>query len=94
MSLTLLQAAAAKLEGKRVEIKLHGPWVEWTGEEWHETWEVRIAPEPKKKVMYCLWGDRTQFGAGNVYFGKADSVGMAKNWTRIPGTDVEVEVEA
>ena len=55
MSLTLLEAAKAKLEGKRIIIREYSPhntsFFDWDGEQWKYGWIASIAPEPKKKIV-------------------------------------------
>jgi hypothetical protein len=89
MSLTLLEAAKAKMEGKRVEgLESSGKWVEWRGEGWNKNIEYRIAPEPKKKVKLLAWFD----GMSLIYRAEACSL-KAAGWKRMPNLDLEGEVE-
>jgi hypothetical protein len=88
MSLTLLEAAKAKLEGKRVEVK--SPmlnWRDWSGDLWAEHWEFRIAPEPKKKVKILCWFD------GSSLFWRPDQERSYDTWQRVPAEDKEIEVD-
>ncbi len=90
MSLTLLEAAKAKLEGKRVEVydPAKDQWVEWTGTAYHNSAGYRIAPEPKKKVMFEAWMD---IHGQLVWYNEAS---LLKVGTRVPAEDKEVELEA
>ncbi len=89
MSLTLLEAAKAKLEGKRVEYRYGASpvWVGWSGDVWHESWKFRIAPEPKKKVKVLCWYDGADLRWRN------EGGAVAQTWKRVPSEDKEIEVE-
>ncbi len=90
MSLTLLEAAKAKLEGKRVEKRAHlQNWGEWNGESWAEHWEFRIAPKSKKRIY--VRGYLTDFG---TLIRVADHCQAVRaEWKRVPSEDKEIEVE-
>ncbi len=87
MSMTLLEAAKAKLEGKRVEVWVAAWWTEWLGTSWGDKWEVRIAPEPKKKVKLLAYLS----SSGLIWHvaGRA----IHSSWQRVPSEDKEVEIE-
>ncbi len=88
MSLTLLEAAKAKLEGKEVEYSEGDMWYPWGGYLWKSSWvDVRIAPNQKKMVKIAAWFDGTSF----VYIEK--SYQMGSKWKRVPSEDKEIEVE-
>jgi hypothetical protein len=87
MSLTLLQAAKAKLEVKRVEWFHQMGWLEWGGNSWNTTHEYRIAPEPKKKVKFLCW-----YYDGSLSWYK-DDMPTPDHWKRCPAEDKEVELE-
>ncbi len=93
MSLTLLEAAKAKLEGKRVEYSYGSIWKEWDGTVWSETRIHRIAPEPKKRVKLLAYLD----SCGELRRVSEDSprkkIVVAENWVRVPAEDKEVEIE-
>ncbi len=87
MSLTLLEVAKAKLEGKTVEYRSHTIcWKEWSGEGWAEHWEFRIATPPKKKMKFECW--TTAYGL--VW--RFENARFATDFKRIPELDKEVEV--
>ncbi len=87
MSLTLLEAAKAKLEGKRVEEYYKQQWHEWSGEAWHENWLLRIAPEPKKKVKILAWL------TNETLVWKTEDADIPSHYKRVPSEDKEIEVE-
>ncbi len=88
MSPTLLEAAKAKLEGKRVEfVKDNGFWYDGCGGWWRSDMVFRIAPEPKKKVKFLCWYD------GDQMFWLRDNVEPKWISKRIPSEDKEVEIE-
>ncbi len=97
MSLTLLEAAKAKLEGKRVEYRYGDGWIEWTGDWWPSPsvadWNFRIAPEPKKKVKLFAFidirGELRLLKGGSVLFNCA----IKEEWVRASSEDKEVEIE-
>jgi hypothetical protein len=90
-NLTLLEAAKALLEGKRVEYrsKLEDTWYKWEGLCWSVSWDVRIAPEPKKmrKVKMLAWFD------GHQLFWFKEGENNDIRWKRVPAEDKEIEVE-
>ncbi len=92
MSLTLLEAAKAKLEGKRVERihprDPHDEWSDWDGENSYPGWIFRIAPEPKKKVKLLAWIN----SAGQLMWFK-DHLDVHLG-IRVPSEDKEVEIES
>jgi hypothetical protein len=95
-NLTLLEAAKAVLEGKRVENRCHGgPWIHWDGLEWHDNWVFRIAPEPKKMRKVKMLGYKTPFGLLKQIEQHSDDHEEAVNklWLRAPSKDEEIEVE-
>ncbi len=89
MSMTLLEAAKAKLDGKRVEVDTISPdvWVEWNGQSWSHAGNYRIAPEPKKKVKFLCW-----YYDGSLSWYK-DDMPTPDHWKRVPSEDKEVEIE-
>jgi len=87
MSLTLLQAAQAKLEGKRVEVSYQQDnWCVWDGLLWAVTWQFRIAPTTKK-VKYLCWTN------GPDLMWKHPEAKISPYLNRIPSEDKEVEIE-
>ncbi len=88
MSLTLLEAAKAKLEGKRVECAHGSVWHEWSGNSWSGEYKYRIAPPPKKKVKFFGWRDF----AGELRL-LDESYIARQGWKRVPSEDKEVEVD-
>ncbi len=95
MNLTLLEAAKAKLEGKKVETSNDGiKWFEWAGQDFFLSWNYRIAPEPKKKVKMLCWMEQTELMGRRLYWFEEDAIKwQAKAWFRIPSEDKEVEIE-
>jgi hypothetical protein len=92
-NLTLLEAAKALLEGKRVEYrsKLEDTWYKWEGLCWSVSWDVRIAPEPKKmrKVKMLAWFNQV----GSLTLVEEGRHWIPKDWQRVPAEDKEIEVE-
>ncbi len=88
MSLTLLEAAKAKLEGKRVEFNEGTGWYEWAGVRYFEEYTYRIAPEPKKKVKFLCW----LMGGVTLSWHK-EGIAVPPDWERVPSEDKEGEVE-
>ncbi len=88
MSLTLLEAAKAKLDGKRVEVYMGGLlWMDWDGKQWNDSWKVRIAPEPKKRVKYLAFTNE------HALFWRTESSAIPDDWKRAPSEDKEIEME-
>jgi hypothetical protein len=91
MSLTLLEAAAAKLEGKRVEVRAPTSlnWSEWEGTVWQLNWTARIAPEPKKMKLLAWLNEDGQLILLGAVYGKPQGGGL-----RVPSEDKEIEIAA
>ncbi len=87
MSLTLLEAAKAKLEGKRVEYHEGTGWYDWAGVRYFEEYTYRIAPEPKKKVKYLA------FTNDHALFWRKEGSVIPDDWERVPSEDKEIEVD-
>ena len=91
-NLTLLEAAAAKLAGKRVEEEFAKDIRrEWDGNSYWTTSKYHIAPEPKrtKKVKMLAW-----FGDYRLHWVEEQRpYGEEFGWKRVPTQDKEIEVE-
>ncbi len=91
MSLTLLEAAQAKMEGVTVEYSYDNDlWKTWKGEDFNpNSFIYRIAPEPKRKdkTLVLAWFD----GVTLIYVEEYQT--MPKEWKRVPSEDKEIEVE-
>jgi hypothetical protein len=89
-NLTLLEAARAVLEGKRVETRFPDTcWIEWDGLGWNRSWQARIGFKPKRtrKVKMLAWL------ANSSLIWRAEDFISNSEWKRAPAEDKEIEVE-